>query len=84
VSKTKIEYVDDGNKTLATSLTHILETGEAVKTTNRIEGIDITITIGTDYAAVVQRAKDREAALPTTTATAPPDSTLPNSTSPTT
>jgi hypothetical protein len=77
VSKTKIEYVDDSNKTLATSLTHILETGEAVKTTNRIEGIDITITIGTDYAAVVQRAKDRDAALPTTTATALPDLTSP-------
>ena len=30
MSKTKIEYVDDSNKTLATSLTHILETGEAV------------------------------------------------------
>jgi len=72
VSKTKIEYVDDGNKTLATSLTHILETGEAVKTNNRIEGIDITITIGSDYAAVVQKARDRAAALPTTTATTAP------------
>ena len=81
VTKTKIEYVDDSNKTLATSLTHILETGEAVKTTSRIEGIDITITIGTDYAAVVQQAKDREAALPTTTA---PVSTVPDSTGTTT
>ncbi len=70
VTKTKIDYVDDGNKTLATSLTHILETGEAVKTSNRIEGIDITITIGTDYAAVVQRGRAREAALPTSTAPA--------------
>jgi hypothetical protein len=81
VGMTKIAYVDDSNKTLATSLTHILETGKAVKTTDRVEGIDITITIGTDYAAVVRRAKDREAALPTSTA---PASTQTDSTTSTT
>jgi hypothetical protein len=81
VGTTKIAYVDDSNKTLATSLTHILETGKAVKTTDRVEGIDITITIGTDYAAVVRRAKDREAALPTSTA---PASTQTDSTTSTT
>ena len=66
-TKTLFEFGDDANAAFAASLVPSFKTGVAQKGTQRIEGIDVTVTLGRGFAAVAAA----EAAAPATTTTAP-------------
>jgi len=75
LATTTFEWADDVNTKLAQGLPVVFGAGQAQRGGQIVQGVDVTITLGADFAKVVADQRAQDAA--TTTTTTAPTSTVP-------